>query len=246
MTAYDPHIAHASSTDGYWAAQGTVAGTTIQSQSDPTHVGCGICTVHWSRVVPAGLREDLCATSFAIAKIAGADRNILAITDMPSIETILTTLLTNMATKQSNAYTAIDFTWHLRAASAPRDGPAVRRTTISIPGGGASSRMPDQDTSTTTLATPSRKHWGRLYWPGINLSQNDGTYGRLTNSYCDLAAQWADAALTALYTAGFAWGVWSHIGQGFLDTYGVHVDNVWDIQRRRRAKQRSYIKVYGN
>jgi len=246
VALYDPKIAHAGSTDGYWLAQGTVAGTVLQSQADPTQVGCAIATLHWSRVVPTGLREDLCACSFAIAKQSSSDRHVPAITDLATLEPFLVTFVGAMAPLQSSQYTWQDITWHFRVASALRDGPAVRRTAETTPGAASGARMPDQDSMTITLATPSRKHWGRVYYPGIAATYNDTTYGRITNAACATAANAADALASSCQTAGFSLGVWSKIGLAFLDVYGVHVDNVWDIQRRRRAKQRSFISTHGN
>jgi hypothetical protein len=42
---------------------------------------------------------------------------------------------------------------------------------------------------------------------------------------------------------GYELGVWSYPKQAFMPVWQVQVDNIVDIQRRRRAKQRSYAKL---
>jgi len=246
VAVYDPVITAPSSEDGYWAAQGLVAGTAYQSVSDPTLTGAAIATVHFSRLVPAALREDLCAISVAIAKGTGSNRSTPAVTDLPTLEPFLLSWIQGMNTKQSSGFSSTDITWHFRNAAALRDGPAVRVLTTVNPGAVASSRLPDQDSATVTLATASRRHWGRVYYPGIANSQVDSTYGRWINAFCDFSATAMDGLINSAHTAGFTVGVWSKVGKAFLDPYGVHVDNIVDIQRRRRAKQRSYIKTLGH
>jgi hypothetical protein len=245
VALYDPRIVHASSADGYWLGQSTVAGTVITSQPDPTQVGCGLVTLQFARTTPSPTREDLAVITFHIAKRSSSDRLPLTLGDMPGIETMLDAWWTSVKAIASNQWTLAAYVWHLRVASAPKDGPAVRTTARAVAGAVSLSRLPDQDASTTTIVTPSRRHWGRVYLGGIAFSQLDTTYGRWSNSSCDTLAAAGNALATSLDGGSFALGVWSKIGQGFLDVSGIHVDNVVDIIRRRRAKQRSYIKVYG-
>jgi hypothetical protein len=247
VALYDPKIVAVTAQDTYWLGQGMVAGVVYSSQADPVQVGCAIATLHWSRTTPVGTREDLAACSFAIAKIAGSNRNTPTVADLAGIETRLTTWWTAVKPSVSNQWTLVDYTWHFRNAAAARDGPAVKITTLSLPGTSAGNRGADQNACTVTLATASRRHWGRIYLGGCASSTNlDSTYGRWTPTTCDAFATATDTLATNLLTDGYALGVWSKRGLAFLDTYGVHVDNIVDIQRRRRAKQRSYIKVFGH
>ena len=246
MALYDPKIVAVSANDSYWAAQGLVAGTVYTSQADPTQVGCAICTLHVSRTTPSATREDLTAFSFAFAKNAGSNRNTPTVAELSTIEPLLDTFWANVRPSVSTQFTLADFTWHFRNAAAARDGPAVRVVAKSSAGASSTGRLPDQDAMTLTLVTPGRKHWGRVYLPGLSLAGVDSTYGRWTNTVCDSVAAAGDTLATSTLAAGFSLGVWSKRGLGFLDLYAVHVDNVVDIQRRRRAKQRSYIKTYGH
>jgi hypothetical protein len=246
VALYDPKLVCSTALSSYWASQGLVAGTTVTGQSDPTLIGCAVCTIHMSRTSPVGIRDDLAAYSFHIAKVAGSDRQTPSIADLATIEPFLTTWLTTIFTLTADAWSKADITYHLRNAAALRDGPSVKRTALVGTGGVPTSRMPDQDSATMTIAGPSRKHWGRVYLPGIAQSKNDVAYGRIVGATCTAIATAGNALATSLDGASFALGTWSKIGLAFLDVYGIHVDDVWDIQRRRRAKQRSFIAVQGH
>lgn len=245
MALYDPHIQHHSSTDGYWLAQGTNPGTVINSDATPANTACLALTAHYSRVVPAGLREDLCAMTFHIAKGTGSTRTVPALTDATTLEPIVDTFITTLNSLQSNQFKCVDYVWHYLEATVPKAGPAIRTVVKAFSGSVASGRMPDQDACTLTFHTPARRQWGRIYIPGLSNAQYETTYGRFTNSNCDSIALAGNAMATSLYTAGFTLGVFSKVGAAFLDVSGIACDNIVDIQRRRRAKQRSYIKTYG-
>lgn len=251
MGVWSPEITHTSEKSGYWGTQSREAGTTETIQSETT-LGAWRLTLVYSRVVPAGVREDTMTNNLAIAKTIGGGQYGLGLTsELSAIETIVNAYATLIANKQNSGVTLSEYVWHeLRASHPPADGggekvgPAIRRTPKSVVGANATSRTPDQISATITLQTASRKHWGRIYVPGLRLSAWDTTYGRLTTTVADDLATAMRGLVNDLNTAGYTVGVWSYKFQAFLPVYKVAVDDVVDIQRRRRAKQKSYQRVY--
>jgi hypothetical protein len=168
-----------------------------------------------------------------------------------SVETALNSFLTSWASLSSNQYTCTAYVWHEHRANHPPSakgyeviGPAVRNTVKAVTGGVATSRMPDQVTPTLTFRTTSRKHWGRIYVPGLAFSTLDNTYGRLTNATADTLAAAGSSLHNSADAASVQLGVWTWGHQAFLPISQMACDNVVDIQRRRRAKRRSYVRIY--
>ena len=239
-------ITHANTTDGYWAGQSYFSDTLLYS-SDPAIVKCSLVTAVFTRTTPAGTREDVLTCTAALAKIGGGGvYSSLSGADMANAETDLNSWWTSQKGYTSNQCTLAEWRWHEVSAAIDKHGPAVRVTSVGVAGTLAASRMPDQVSATVTARTASRKHWGRVYLPMIGWGSTDTAYGRLSNASCDaIAGYWRTLAL-ALDGRSIALGVWSPVGKAFLTTDEIHVDNVYDVQRRRRAKQASYRKSYAS
>jgi hypothetical protein len=118
-------------------------------------------------------------------------------------------------------------------------GPPVYLQTISIPGT-ASPVMPYQVSGTVTFRTPWAKHWGRAYLPSC--PQSWTAQGRIGSGDMTAIANGAKAMASSLADAGFLHVI--PVGQlnkqAFHALLGVTqyvVDDVPDVQRRRRPKQ---------
>jgi hypothetical protein len=165
---------------------------------------------------------------------------------MPEAETDLTTFLTSLSSKMSADFTWNRIRWHNYTGTNTKPGPAVRDTAISIVGSLSSQRLPDQDSGTITFQTASRRHWGRVYVPGLTTSDLS-TYGLLHSSFfCDAVAGYMDTLINAVEANAHpsVLGVFSRTYHGFLTVVKMDVDNVPDVQRRRRANAASYRKTY--
>jgi hypothetical protein len=96
-----------------------------------------------------------------------------------------------------------------------------------------------------TFKTDNRKTWGRFYIPGYTTTAMDGTHhGAISTTYVDELCT-AAKALTDRSGPGNhpTLCVWSNKGRTHHDPQQVQVDDVWDIQRRRRFKHATYKKV---
>jgi hypothetical protein len=148
--------------------------------------------------------------------------------------------------QQYSGFTHKEIVWHDVEAGDKYYGPRERTTLTSNVGVQATGRLPDQLAVNVTLRTSSRKHWGRMYFPGIAAARYDTTYGRVLNGTCDVLAQAVRDLGTALTanTAHTELVVYSHVHQAVLSVDEIHCDNIADVIRRRRAKEPSYRKVY--
>lgn len=98
--------------------------------------------------------------------------------------------------------------------------------------GAAGTELPPQDACTVTWRTASRRHWGRIYLGDFVEAANDN--GRLGSSVVDeIATNWTSimTTLNGLDTPPIVYNRSSLSGISIL---AVEVDDVWDIQRRRR------------
>lgn len=120
----------------------------------------------------------------------------------------------------------------------------MRRTAKSIVGTATGARLPDQCSCSVTFRTAGRTHWGRVYLPGFAATQTGTGYGRLVTATVDALATYFDTFQSSLNTSGLQLGVWTWAKGAFLPVRQVRVDDVVDIQRRRRAKQVAHYKQF--
>jgi hypothetical protein len=121
-------------------------------------------------------------------------------------------------------------------------------TTVGTPGTDAvSSYNPFQVAASITLKTTHRKHWGRIYLPGI-ANQRIGSTSRITAACCDALANATDTMIGSMLTnvdfpfipSTQADGV---LAPAMLSITAVQVDDVPDVVRSRRPKTTTYRKT---
>lgn len=239
------NITHSTTQSGYWHAQAIKGGTTL-TDAGVTNVGASLCTIGFSRTVPTGLREDRATITVAIAKDPGGSLySYLGSPDKATVETALNTWWTSLKALISNQWSLVEYRWHDWAITEPLLGPADKTTTLAVSGtAGTATRMPDQDAGTMTFVTPSRRHWGRVYLPGLAQANYDMSYGRFNSTNVDTVSGYWHTFLGSLASAGLEQVVPSRKYQALLSLSELHMDDVVDIVRRRRAKQPNYRKVY--
>ena len=132
----------------------------------------------------------------------------------------------------------------------PDSGPPLYQKAYTLAATGGSGIA--QVCSTLTLETAARAHWGRIYLPTYSVGTL-GTDGRPGNAYVDNVATAGRTLLSTLAGRGMhvvvpttqvkvssTESVESRVLQM---PHGVRVDNVLDIQRRRRLKNATYRKI---
>ena len=226
----------------YWTAQSKFADTQLNAVEGGLGFGFDRLSVIWSRPT-----QDDVEVNFSFAKqLAGAAITTLdPATDMPGVEANLDTWWTAIKGFISSDLVLKEYTWHEFKEGAQKPGPAIRTTLKSVPGTNGGFRAPDQDAVTASLRTSSRRHWGRIFLPGLTVNACSLGGFISQSSVVDPFA----AAMNALWTSyhsspGILLGVSSIKFQAFLTLDSLVVDNIWDVQRRRRLKHPTYEKTY--
>lgn len=244
---WERRITHTSATSQYWADASKFSDTVVEEAVGSFSVSRA--TLKYARSTPSGTQEDFAQFGLHMAVHVGAG-SFVALTDTQKAdaETDIDTLNSAIAGLQSNGMTWTELVWHDVTVGDQFYGPADRIALRSVNGAAATARNPDQIAVSVTFRTSSRRHWGRVYLPGMNRNVFDPTYGRVSNASCDtLAAAFrtfalaleANTALTQLL-------VYSHAHQAVMSIDEISVDNVPDVIRSRRPKEQSYRKTYSS
>lgn len=213
----------------------------------------------FTRTAPSGYGEDVATTKFDIMNITGgAPDSTWTTGDYTACETALNTWWTSTKTLVSANHTLKEFRWYrmrfapiLPGITNPKDDkPFVdalvpqRITTVGAVGTNATSAYnPYQVSSTLTLKTALPRHWGRCYVPGIGNAYVD-TNGRWTSGFVTSFSSAAGTLLTSLQASDMfpVVPVRQHdgmIARALLTVGSLQVDNLPDIQRRRRPSSPS-------
>lgn len=209
--------------------------------------GWSLLSVIFTRVPPTGVTEDRVQfdLAFVVNPTAGTVSFLDPPTHMSQVETDFDTLWTTLKARVHSDYTLVEYRWHSFSGVGTKPGPAVRVTSRSVAGTNVGTRLPDQDAATVSFKTASRKHWGRIYLPGLTNSSM-ATRGMLDGTV------YVDAVAAAFHTffasvVAHAWGqpvVASRVYNGLCEISELQMDDIPDIQRRRRANRAGYKKVY--
>lgn len=209
----------------------------------------------YTRTTPTGTEEDKAQIGFDLINITGgAVDDTWTTGDFTTVETALTAWATSLQSSMQSNHTLTEYRWYRRAFNsldfekpfAPSGAP-VRITSVSK-SGTAGSFLPYQVACSVTEETGLRKHWGRFYVPGIVGTGGIGSTGRYASGTVDAIAN----ATKTLYEACAAAELYMIVPVTQMDkspvrvllpVEKVHVDDIPDIQRRRRARTVAYRKT---
>ena len=226
-----------------------------------------LVTWRYTRATPASTTEDMALWSLNIAKIqSGQLSPTWAAQDYTAVDGILDTLTTAIVGSQSSSHTLVDYVYHQRAFNpdlpigqpvpvlidqpdgtkkevqrfAPT-GPPLHVVAKNTAGGGAGVVFPYSSAMSVTLKTATRRHWGRVYLPGVQASEMGTGFGRFATGTLTTVANAFSTAAKSLETAGFAVVVpvtqaVSKYACGLNGTVRFQVDDIPDTIRRRRSK----------
>jgi hypothetical protein len=243
-TSFTPDIFCDAAEEGYWNSQSLDPGTDVivDIAGRPTFTRFQLV---WERSTPALTREDVMVSHIDWCSAPGASETKLSSAERTSIITAIGTWWTTSKAFTCPAYTFREIRVYDYDPIDTRPGPPVQVSAVGTAGTSASGRLPDQVSVSVTYKTPSRKHWGRSYMPTLNQGVIDTTYGRLTNGHCTAVANAMRTLLQTTGSSGACKPVVASIGhRALLTIKELQVDNVPDIQRRRRVKQKSFAQSY--
>lgn len=242
---YSHSITSTTAALNYWTAVAKFSDTNLVD-AGAAQIGCSFLTLAWTRTVPSGLREDRVTCTFAIAKDPGGKLwSTIIDADKATAEGHFDTWWTSEKTNVANQYTLAEYRWHDWHAGESTLGPADRVTAKSVAGtGGGTSRIPDQNAFAVTFTTASRRHWGRVYLPGFTFGRLDNTTGRFASASVDGTTLNMHTLASNLHGSSLDIVVASRQHAGIMEVATIQADDICDIQRRRRAKQANYHKIY--
>jgi hypothetical protein len=212
-------------------------------------------TIEWRRVqcvftraTPTGTSEDKAVCTFDLVNITGGAVDTSWVTaDYTTAEAKLDTFWNALVTGLSPKLTLSQYRWYKMRFTPPGTtgpkGPKAyvdsvlpeRITTKSIIGTGTGTQqVPFQVAATVTEKTAIPKHWGRFYIPNPGITMFDA-FGRIANP--GFIATPAGAMYAALADAELYAVVPSAAHRSLLGVTQIQVDDVPDVQRRRRPKQ---------
>lgn len=196
-----------------------------------------------ARSTPGGTSEDHAQIHFDIVNMTAGEVDTSWIAaDYEDCEDQIKELCNVFALQSSSICIWDSIRWYAMAfetagSGFAESGDAVRVTPINYPGSTTTTdALPYQVACSITFKTALRKHWGRIYVPNFKPSTLDG-YGRWegTGTLDPLVAAFA-TRFGALQDAGFVPVVASAATKTLFSITDVQVDDIPDVQRRRRAR----------
>jgi hypothetical protein len=168
-------------------------------------------------------------------------------TGYEAVEAALESWWTDAKTQYALSTTFDSIRWYEAGPDVTLPNAAFRITTVGVAGTDGTSGLPPQVATTVTLQTASRRHWGRFYMPAPGSNQLAGagtTDGRWSHTAVDdFATNWATAMSTLATDVGIVQCVWSPSSQTALSILAYEVDDIPDVQRRRRFATVGYRNV---
>jgi hypothetical protein len=238
----------------YWSTQTFVTGA-AKTAVDGSALHGSQVQIAFTRL-PSGLatREDeaIISLHLTVEAVAGTPGVALTATQAAAAEGVLNTWWTTVKAFTHTHCTLKEYRWRdfggdfaAGKTGLSKPGPIWRVTANGNAGTASTQPLPEQSSSTVTFQTGSRRHWGRVYMPGLTISALTGD-GRIANTY----RTGVGGAFQTLYNSLFGLSantsimIWSPKYRGLMAVKEIAVDDVPDVIRRRRPKQRSAITVY--
>jgi hypothetical protein len=214
--------------------------------ADPTFEGRKVSLV-FDRPAEANLStRDTIITSFALFKISASDPDPSWDSgDYGDAETIIETWWGATKGLFASDLTFEEIRWYQEGPSVTPPNPVVRTTSVGVAATGGGPALPPQVSTTVTLQTAIRKYWGRMYLPAPRDGALDDTstvWGRWDHSFVDSWCTDLQGMFNDLGAIGLIPAVYSRAGAAFMSVVGLEVDDVPDIQRRRRFATTGYRK----
>jgi hypothetical protein len=233
-----------------------------------------LVTWKYTRATPSNTTEDTALWSLNVAKIqSGQLVPTWAAQDYTAVDNVLDALTTAVLSVSGVSHTLVEYAYHLRAFNPDLPigqtvpvlidqpdgtkkevqrfsptGPPLHVKPKNTPGTLTGVTLPYQVAMSVTLKTGARRHWGRVYLPGLSVAVEGSNPGRFDATRTQTVADAFSTAAKSLETAGFAVVVPAtqavqKYAAGLNGVVRFQVDDVPDTIRRRRAKQSAVRSV---
>lgn len=191
----------------------------------------GAVQIRWNRVRPSGQPAEDVAVNVVHCQVTDGGWTT---DDVNVFESELTTFWNAIKGNISSELTPNERRYYnVPATTGPYGDPAFVRTgTLTAGGATAAAELPPQIAATITWITAIRRRWGRIYIPGWASGASD--YARIKSTVVDATGPAAHDFAQNLRGSGQGLVVWHRASWTPQDVTQVRMDDVWDVQRRRR------------
>jgi hypothetical protein len=239
-----------------WAAYEALFDETLEF--DPADVSWSRVEFHFSRTTPAGTQEDRAITKLDLGSVDDAPAIApLSAGERATANTILSTMWGSILGRVMNNHALVEYRWYDMRFANPmtpdkrfleRGAPVEIYPDTRTGTDSTTARSIYQASLSVTLKTAARRHWGRLYIPGV-AAPNVDTNGRFSAACTDAVRDAFGVAITDLLADGTLLLVPStqvdgQLQAALLQPHELQVDNVPDVIRKRRPKQASIRDVW--
>jgi hypothetical protein len=223
----------------YTAAQVKPLGT----NANPPGIGVRRAMIVWEREPTPGPPEDSAVSHVDFVNMtAGAPDDTWVTADFTTLEGYLDTWWAAIKSHVSEICILHQIRWYRVGPGLSTPNPAVRITERDSPGTDISDPLPPQVAMTVTNRTAVRKEWGRMYIPSPGAQQLHTSNGRITTATVDNLATATDALYASSTAADFIPVVWGKARNKTFSIEATQVDDLFDVQRRRRWDAPIYRK----
>jgi hypothetical protein len=211
--------------------------------------------LEWRRVVclinrstPTGTTEDRASVSLDLLNVTASAPDATWITaDYTACETALSTFWSSHASLMHTSHQVVQYRWYRMAFRPMTDtkpfaltGPPQRITTVSHVGS-STAQTPYQLAISVTERTAVPRHWGRMYLPIVSGSATMDSFGRWASGIRASVAANAETLYETLAAGGFhpvvpVTQIEKTPARGLLGVTEIAVDDIPDVQRRRRPR----------
>jgi len=162
--------------------------------------------------------------------------------DYATVEGLILAFWASLKGHTSSSYKLATIDWYRHGYGIVPPNPVQRVTTVNTAGTISSQMCPPQNANTFTLRTGSRRHWGRLYWPCLMVSDLAAD-GSMNPAVVDILNGDMNTLVTNAFAAQFPVVVTSLSEAAVFNVEHVEVDSNTDIQRRRRWKSTAHKSI---
>lgn len=194
-----------------------------------------------------GSTRDAEMTSFYVAKTNPFASDTFDSGDLDHVRSAVSTMWSGLGHLFSADLQLLEVRYFMAGPAFDHASPLLRLDHFGAASGSSGHSLPPQVASTLTFITASRKHWGRMYWPAPGADQmaaNGPSAGRFLLTFIqEMTAAFATLGGT-LASNGLVPVVYSRTGGAALTITALEMDDVPDVQRRRRfatVGQRSVV-----
>ena len=163
--------------------------------------------------------------------------------DYTTLEGYLDTFWTAVKGYVSTGAKLAGYHWYRHGPGIVAPNPAERVVTRSVAGTSSVNGMAPQCAATITFETAVRRSWGRTYLPALTQAAIGGAEGLFSHAFADNVANAAGALLSSAAGSDFPMVVTSVHLSAVLGIEHIQVDDLVDIQRRRRWDHPTYRKL---